>query len=149
LFIGVKQVMTDSILTIFYDGKCPLCCLEMEKLKRHDTNNQIILVNIHNQHFKDDFPSVDTQRAMAILHGLYQGNILLGLDVTHRAWTLVGKGMWVAPLQFPIIKQLSHGVYLLLAKYRQPISRFIHQKFGLGASHCKEGTCYDNTNNRR
>ena len=35
--------MTRSSLTIFYDAQCPLCNLEMQKLKDQDTAGLIIL----------------------------------------------------------------------------------------------------------
>lgn len=133
-------------LTIFYDGNCPLCNLEMKKLKQFDTNNLIILVNLHQADFNEKFPHINTDQAMKMLHGEYQEEILLALDVTHRAWTLVGRAALVAPLQWPIIKPLSHGAYLVLAKYRHPISNFLYQYFGLGSNTCIEGTCYGKSN---
>jgi len=111
----------------------------------------IILVNLHDNDFENNFSHIDPNQAMRILHGEYQGNILLALDVTHRAWTLVGKGWLVAPLQFPIIKQISHAIYLILAKYRQPISKFIYQHLGIGNNTCIQGVCYEkqDSNNHR
>ena len=144
--------MTNNTLTIYYDGNCPLCSLEMQKLKRYDSKGLIILENLHQESFETLFPHVNIDKAMAILHGQYQGKMLLALDVTHRAWTLVGRGALVAPLQFPIIKQIAHASYLLLAKYRHPISNYLYQRFGIGLKTCDQGTCYDkedNINNRR
>jgi len=133
--------MKNDTLTIYYDGNCPLCSLEMQKLKLHDKNNKIVLENLHQTHFNEMFPHINFNKAMRILHGEYQGKVLLGLNVTHRAWTLVGKGFFVAPLQFPIIKQLSHLVYLLIAKYRHPISHFLNHRFGIGINICDSKTC--------
>jgi len=133
--------MKNNTLTIYYDGHCPLCSLEMEKLKRHDKKKLIVLENLHQDNFDTKFPHINFNSAMAILHGEYQGKILLGLNVTHRAWTLVGKGALVAPLQFPIIKQLAHLFYLLVAKYRHSISNFLHQRFGIGVTSCDNNTC--------
>lgn len=140
-----------NTLTIFYDGNCPLCSLEMQKLKRYDDKNLIELVNLHQENFESLYPFINIDKAMDILHGQYQGKILLGLDVTHRAWTLVGRGLFVAPLQYPIIKQIAHGGYLVVAKYRHPISNFLYKRFGIGVNTCEQGICYDkpnNTNNR-
>jgi predicted DCC family thiol-disulfide oxidoreductase YuxK len=139
--------MTDNTLTIFYDGNCPLCTLEMQKLKGYDHKGLILLENLHQENFNTLFPTIDISKAMEILHGQYQGKILLALDVTHRAWTLVGRGKFVAPLQFPIIKQLAHCGYKLLARYRHPISNSLYQRFGIGIKSCDEGTCYDPKNN--
>ena len=119
----------------------------MQQLKKYDTNALIVLENLHQENFSCHFPHINTRRALQILHGEYQGQALLALDVTHRAWTLVGKGYLVAPLQFPVIKQLAHGMYLLLAKYRHPISQFLFQRFGLGVNTCEQGTCYEKPNN--
>ena len=112
-----------TVLTIFFDGNCPLCSLEMDKLKQHNRNDAIKFVNLHQPDFQSHYPNIDVKKAMRILHGYYHGKILLGLDVTHRAWTLVGKGVFVAPLAFPVFKQIAHICYLLVAKFRQPISR--------------------------
>lgn len=133
--------MVDDTLTIFYDGNCPLCTLEMMKLKDYDTKNLIKLENLHQKNFDKLYPEINLDHAMNILHGTYRGTTLLALDVTHRAWTLVGKGTLVAPLQFPIIKQLAHQLYLLMAKYRHPISQFLYKNFGVGINTCNELTC--------
>lgn len=139
--------MENDQLTIFFDGKCPLCSLEMQKLKRYDNHNKIHLVDLHHPYFNDDYPHINIDDALAILHGEYQGKQLLALDVTHRAWTLVGRGILVAPLQWPIFKQASHAAYLQLAKHRYPISRFINKHLGIGAPACEQGTCYEKPNN--
>lgn len=148
----IVETKDSELLTIFYDGHCPLCAAEMNHLARKDVNNAIELVDIHQEGFAQLYPEIKHGDAMKILHGKYQGKTLLGLEVTHRAWTLVGKGFWVAPLNWPVIKTLSHFVYLGLAKYRQPISSFLAKIFGLKATNCNSGTCYDNstnTDNRR
>ena len=144
--------MSSKELTIFYDGRCPLCSLEMQRLKQQDLTDKISLEDLHQDNFEARFPHINVTKALAILHGEYQGNLLLGLEVTHRAWTLVGKGGLVAPLQWPVIKQVANASYLILAKYRYPISSFIHRRFGIGINTCEQGTCYErpnNTNHRR
>ncbi|MCG6202055.1 thiol-disulfide oxidoreductase DCC family protein [Psychromonas antarctica] len=140
------------MLTIFYDGQCPMCSTEMRHLKQHDKNNLITLEDIHQDDFAALYPDINFTDAMKILHGNYQGKLLLGLAVTHRAWTLVGKGFWVAPLNWPGIKTLSHWGYLGLAKYRQPISTCLSKLPGVKVGNCTSGTCYDkptNVNHRR
>jgi len=138
--------VTRSSLTIFYDAQCPLCNLEMQKLKDQDTAGLIILVDLHQADFEQQFPHVDRAQALKILYGEYQGKPLRAMDVTHRAWTLVGRGTLVAPLRWPIVRPLAHLVYLLLAKYRRPISHFLFTRFGLGLAACDQGTCYEPTN---
>ena len=135
------------MITIFYDGNCPMCLAEMNHLKKFDVDNEIHLVNIHQEDFATIYSVVNVDDAMKILHAFYDGKILLGLEVTHRAWTIVGKGFWVAPLNWPVIKTLSHWVYLGLAKYRHQISALLAKIFGLPNTQCISGTCYDNSTN--
>ncbi len=139
--------MSTDTLTIFYDGSCPLCTLEMDRLKRHDKHDRIKLVNLHQENFSIDYPDIDIEKAMHILHGIYRGKTLFALDVTHRAWTLVGKGFLVAPLSLPVVRQIAHQGYLFLAKYRQPISQCLYQRFGIGIQTCETGTCYEKPSN--
>lgn len=141
-----NHIDSANTLVIFYDGHCPLCSLEMLKLKQWDTHNRIELVNLHQKNFNTLYPDISFDKAMKILHGYYQGELLLGLNVTHRAWTLVGKGVFVAPLQFPMIKQLAHLVYLFVAKYRHPISQFMYKRLGIGKAQCNQGVCYGKSN---
>jgi predicted DCC family thiol-disulfide oxidoreductase YuxK len=135
------------MLTIFYDANCPLCAKEMDHLKKHDEDNIISLVDIHQYDFEKRYPTVKFSDAMKILHGYYQGQLLLGVEVTHRAWTLVGKGVWVAPLNWLVFKTLSHWVYLGVAKYRHPISAFLGKIFGIKVTNCSAGTCHDKSTN--
>ena len=136
------------MLTIFYDGQCPMCATEMRHLKQHDKNNLITLVDIHQDDFSTVFPDIKFTDAMKILHGNYQGKLLLGLQVTHRAWTLVGKGFWVAPLNWTGIKTVSHWGYLGLAKYRLQISTCLSKILGIKVDNCTSRTCYGKDHRR-
>jgi predicted DCC family thiol-disulfide oxidoreductase YuxK len=140
------------MLTIFYDGKCPLCSAEMTHLKRYDSKDLILLVDLNGPDLQSNYPNIDVDAGMKILHGYYDGKILLGLEVTYRAWILVGKKHWVAPLNWPVIKPLSGMVYRVIARYRHPISNFLAKTFGIGYNTCTQGTCHDqekNTHSRR
>jgi len=128
-------------LTIFYDANCPLCTLEMQKLKQHDAQNMIVLINLHSESLALSHPYINKEKAMAMLHGEYNGDILLALDVTHKAWSLVGKGFWVAPLQFRLIKPIAHYVYLFMAKHRHTISKALFRYFNIGIKNCSTGAC--------
>jgi predicted DCC family thiol-disulfide oxidoreductase YuxK len=115
-----------SELTIFYDGRCALCSTEMKRLKELDLNDRIILADIFADDFSKKYATVNVEDANRILHGMRgTGELIYGLDVTVLAWTLVGKGKWVAPLRWPIIKQLADAAYIFFARHRQQISRMM------------------------
>ncbi|MCF2948218.1 DUF393 domain-containing protein [Paraglaciecola aquimarina] len=129
------------MLKIFYDSRCPLCSAEMNHLKANDKDNAISLIDLHQENFDVHYPHINFHQAMQILHGEYKGNLLLGLAVTHRAWTLVGKGFWVAPLNWPVVKTMAHFVYLGIAKHRHKISHLFARIFNISIPECKTGAC--------
>ena len=113
-------------LTIFYDGGCPLCVSEMRHLSQLDREQKIRLENIYADDFSQRFPHINQQQADRILHGqLASGELIYALDVTYEAWSLVGKRHWVAPLRWPLVKQVAHLFYLVFARYRAPISKLL------------------------
>ncbi|NVD08582.1 DUF393 domain-containing protein [Vibrio sp. JPW-9-11-11] len=123
-------------LIIFYDGLCPLCVKEMEALQRHDSRQQIKLVDIQGQEMRH-YPSIDKNKAGQILHAITpEGTVLLGLDVTYRAWKLVGKGWIYAPLRWSVVKPLADWAYLQLARNRYRWSKLL-----TGKSKCESGQC--------
>ena len=138
--------MSGNKLIIFYDGCCPLCSLEMDKLKRSDHKNLIQLENLHQNKFTTRFSYIDSNKAMKILHGYYRGRVLLGLDVTYCAWNLVGKGRFVAPLKLPIVREVASYTYLLFAKNRHYIATFLYHYFGVGLKNYDKGVCDEKSN---
>ena len=131
------------MLTIFYDGNCSLCCAEMNHLKQLDTNEQINLVDLHDAEALGGYPQIEFTRGMALLHGIYNGQLLIGLEVTHRAWNIVGKGIWVAPMGWPVIRTILGWCYIFFARYRQPISRTLCKIFRIKKSSCLSGICHE------
>lgn len=110
-------------LTIFYDSQCPLCLMEMRELKRYDSTGQIIFEDLHHPLFTQNYPHIDTAKAGRILHGqLENGQMLYGLDVTCKAWSLAGKHRWLKLLRLPVIKTISDIFYKFFARYRYRIS---------------------------
>jgi predicted DCC family thiol-disulfide oxidoreductase YuxK len=116
-------------LTIFYDGYCPLCLVEMDKLKQLDTQQNISFVDIQDPAFCARYPHLDWQILNARIHGyLADGSLISGLDVTYLAWKLVGKGWVYAPLRWPIIRWFADIAYNLFAKHRYRISYLLTGK---------------------
>ena len=112
-------------LTLFYDGTCPLCVNEINHLKRLDKRQRIAFEDIYAENFTDRYPDVDRTEASAILLGDVHGQRICGLDVTHRAWSLVGRGWLTAPLRWPLIRPVADRVYLWFAPRRYRISGWL------------------------
>ncbi len=141
--------MITPTLTIFYDGQCPLCCFEMNKLKAHDTNNQIELCDIHDETFVEktlalsNGETLTKEQALKVIYAIHQGKLISGIDVNYWAWSLVGKKHWVLFLKIPLFRQLSKLGYLFFARYRKAISSFANKHFNLETPNCSTGYCHD------
>ena len=92
-------------LAIFYDSQCPLCMTEMKLLEKNNHDKNLKLIDLHDENFNQQYPHINISKAMNMLHGeLSTGELLLGLDVTCKAWSLVGKHIWLAILRWPVIR---------------------------------------------
>ncbi len=110
-------------LTIFYDSQCPLCLAEMRQLKTNNKAGRLEFANINDEDFNQRYPHINKVQANKILHGqLDSGEVLLGLDVTYRAWSMVGKHKWLVLLRWPVLRIIADSIYLLFARYRYGIS---------------------------
>lgn len=118
--------MSSVKLTVFYDGFCPLCVREMKHLAELDTEHNLLMVDIQEEGFTDQYPDINPQAASDILHAkLPGGRIILGLDVTYKAWQIVGRGYWIAPLRWPVIRWFADKAYLWFARNRYKISGWL------------------------
>lgn len=124
-----NTMLKNYALTIFYDGYCPLCKLEMDKLRQLDKRQDIAFVDIQELTFHAQYPDLNKHTLNARIHGyLADGSLISGLDVTYLAWKLVGKGWVYAPLRWPMIKWFADIAYNLFAKHRYLISYLLTGK---------------------
>jgi predicted DCC family thiol-disulfide oxidoreductase YuxK len=115
--------------TIFYDGACPLCSIEINHLKKRDEANKLGFVDINAADFSEQYPDLDWQAMNERIHGrLDDGTWLIGLDVTHKAWSLVGKGWLYAPLRWPVIRWFADRFYIWFARHRHEIAYLLTRK---------------------
>lgn len=132
-------------LTVFYDGSCPLCVAEMDQLRALNTQNHLRFENILAPDFSKRYPAIDPAAASNILHGMLRENdtdnerLLLGLDVTHKAWSLVGKKRWIAVLRWPVIRWFADRAYLFFARNRYRLSFLFTGKSR--CEPCSKGAC--------
>lgn len=129
------------MLTIYFDGQCPLCSKEMSALKKRDELNLIELIDLHDEKTMalPAHQDIDQDYAMDMLHGRIDGKLVYGLDVTYYAWSLVGKQHLVGFLRLPIVRPVADRAYLFFAKHRHTISGLFGKQ-----EECDSGTCRKN-----
>jgi len=67
-------------LTLFFDGHCPLCSAEMRQLSELDVGKRLILVDLHQADFDQQYPHIDKVQANKILQAQQKKWI-------HALWT--------------------------------------------------------------
>jgi len=126
-----------SHIILFYDSSCPLCLHEVRMLEKRNTNNTLLLVDLHNEKDLAQYPQVDKDKALAVLHAqTSSGDMVFGLDATHAAWSAVGLGYLSAPLRWPLIRYIADFFYRVFISKRHSISRLL-----TGKAYCSNNTC--------
>jgi predicted DCC family thiol-disulfide oxidoreductase YuxK len=116
--------MTPADLTLYFDGHCPCCATEMQRLHAWDRAGRLAFVDIAQPGFDPAPLGVDMAALGRELHGRDRaGRLLVGIDSMLAAYTLVGRGWLVAPLRVAVLRPLlAHG-YRWFARHRYAISR--------------------------
>ena len=113
-------------LTVYFDASCRLCNSEMQNIKAHDANNQLILIDCSSQQF-DDSPFkpqvIRKVDMMTLLHAQdAKGQWWIGVDAFTVIYETVGLNMlsklWGSRLTRPWAKRL----YPWIARNRQLLS---------------------------
>lgn len=127
--------MTNSPLTLFYDGACPICVQEMARLSHRNRFGGLIFVDIAASGFDATRYGARKDRMLALMHAMRpDGLMLVGIDALHAAYEVVGLGWMWAPAKWPLLRPLADWLYARIARYRMDISRTL----GFG---CRDQSC--------
>lgn len=101
--------------TLYYDGQCPLCSKEMQRLGRLQ-NGDLRLVDIH----RNPLPANKTRaELLEVLHLRdANGEWISGLDANVKAWQHTSWGWLFAWLRWPLIATIADRVYAIWARRR-------------------------------
>lgn len=129
-------------LTLYFDGGCPLCLMEIEELRKLSQDGRLAFVDANAEDFAASYPHIDRRAALAKLHGeTDDGRMLYGLDVTVAAWSAVGKHRWLRILRWPVLRYMADAGYWLFARYRAPIAWMLtgREHSPCSAENCSSG----------
>ena len=98
-------------------------------LQKKDVQQKILFEDINQPNFITKYSFINKDKAGKILHGLNRDDeIILGLEVTYLAWSLVGYKWLVAPLKWPVARSIFRRLYFVFAKHRHFIARLFYGK---------------------
>jgi len=114
-----------SPLTLYYDGRCPLCQAEMLYLQHRDRLGLLNCVDITQNDFDAHATGLSCERAMASIHGrLPNGDWLTGVAVFAAAYERVGLRRMAWLLSRPRLQPVLGWGYARFARHRYTLSRW-------------------------
>lgn len=116
--------MNDYPMTIFHDGNCPICRLDIANLQSRNDEGRLRFIDIAAPDF-DPAPYGMAREAFAaqIRAQLPDGTLITGMEVFRRAYRAVGLGWLIAPTNWRLLKTPADALYRLFARHRPAISR--------------------------
>ena len=113
-------------LTLYYDGKCPLCVAEIDFLQSRNVQGKLAFVDVTQDGFEALGHNISCEAAMAQIHGCTaDGQVLVGVPVFASAYRLAELPLLAWLLSRKWLMPLLQPAYVLFAKHRQAISKRI------------------------
>lgn len=116
---SVVGTSNDWDVEVFFDGDCPLCCREINLLRRWDRKKRIRFTDIVSDAFDSTAYGIDFDRFMAEIHGrLPTGEWIQGVEVFRRLYSAIGLSWPVAATRWPGIRHGLDWAYRFFARNR-------------------------------
>jgi predicted DCC family thiol-disulfide oxidoreductase YuxK len=104
---------------LLYDGACPFCRREIQRLKQHDQRGFLDVEDISAPAFDPAKYGLTRDEVMGVLHAvLPDGRVVRRLEALRRAYQAVGLGWLVAPTGWPGLHWVFDGLYGAFARHR-------------------------------
>ena len=122
------MVVITNKLTIYYDGRCPLCLAEIHFLKHHNQRGLLAFVSL--QEIDASCDDINCELAYKTIHARLGNNeIITGPEVFYEAYKRTDLKLLNYLFSLRIIRFIYAKFYVLFAKYRHQISKLIGPYF--------------------
>lgn len=119
-----RLALTPARLQLLYDGACPICSLEMRRLRSLDGARRLECLDIASPGFDPVRYGTAMPALMDRMHAIApDGRLLVGMDAIRAAYAAVGLGWLLAATRLPLVRRLADRAYLAFARNRYAISR--------------------------
>lgn len=113
-------------LTIFYDGDCPVCAVEINMLRRRCTDGSLLFEDIRAAHFDPAALNVSIDTLDARIHAQRADGVMLeGPEVFALAYRAVGLDMLARLITWPPLAPVTHWLYSRFARHRHRLGRWV------------------------
>ncbi|MBE0464699.1 MAG: thiol-disulfide oxidoreductase DCC family protein [Halomonadaceae bacterium] len=115
----VQLFNTAPPVTLYYDGQCPFCRIEVEWLNKHPNRKHIRLIDIR----KVDFDAAETGYSFDTLMGQLhvrdnEGNWYVGMDASRALYATLGYRRLVKLSCLPGLRGVMNAGYRFFARRR-------------------------------
>jgi predicted DCC family thiol-disulfide oxidoreductase YuxK len=144
-------------LTVYFDASCRLCNSEMQNIKAHDTQNQLILIDCSVQDFDDTVCRLKNISQSAMMNRLHaqdaNGQWLIGVDAFEVVYQTVGMAFIAKLWGGSITRPWAERMYPWVVKHRYIFSaiglpgllnlwaRYAARKAEKNSRKCSKGRC--------
>ncbi|RXZ42104.1 thiol-disulfide oxidoreductase DCC family protein [Crenobacter cavernae] len=127
-------------LTVFYDGRCPICRREMLLDRQYDGRGRIDAVDLHAEPERLAAAGISAEDAMRLIHALRDDGVLLvGLPALRAKYKLLERP-WLNRLvkvsELPGLAGVLDAVYVVFARNRYRLPAWL-----LPVPDCADGVC--------
>lgn len=115
-----------KLLTVFYDGRCPLCQAEVLFLSRRSQPQILRFIDIHSSSYDVSATGVSCVEAMAALYGQIEGEPMIqGVPVFSEAYRRANLPVLAWLFSRVWLRPLHDWIYRIFARNRHVISRLL------------------------
>ena len=121
---------TDPVV-VYYDGDCPMCRWEVDKLQARVPGDRVKAVDIQALDFNKPDDVLDKDELMARLHvRTAEGELLTAMDASRAYYRACGLERFAALTEKPVFRPMFGIGYWLFARTRLPLGRWINRMIG-------------------
>ena len=121
-------------MKILYDSKCPICIKNKLLVEKHDKENILLFVDIHNnsddlEKCMEQFPEINFSELNSKIYVINENEPVGGMDAIRMIYYKIGFCKLVNFSKLPIIDKIFNLIYKFVSKNRFKISKFFKIKY--------------------
>ncbi len=110
----------EACYTMYFDGDCPICALEIRNLRRLDSGQRLAFVDVTATDFDAGDCGLTREALLARMHARRaDGRMESGMQVFRSAYEEVGLGWLVRWTGWPGVRRVFDWLYLRFANNRE------------------------------
>lgn len=130
---------------IFYDNECPICIREMALVREQNRSGSLETVPVQGNEALLAAYGIDRTAAMTLLHVVdHSGRVIAGMPALRIMYRECDGRPLTRIWNWPLLRSLSDWGYLLFARYRYYLPRWL-----LPRPQCEDGQCLVPPSRRR